>query len=161
MRPLVRLALFGLLVLAAQHLVFEHLRLWGAYPDVVLLFLALFALRFGRLQGAVAGFVAGFFMDVLNHTWGAQMLVKTLVGFSIGFVPVDRRGETLRVTVAQAALGGLGLALLHNGLLVILQSLDYGTRNTFILMSLWFGSALYTAAIAALAAAVAQRRYSF
>ena len=56
MYPIFRLALGGLLAVLLQWLLFGRLRLWGAYPDVVLLWVALQALRYGRLTGTVAGF---------------------------------------------------------------------------------------------------------
>src|SRR5690606_23663908 len=55
-----RQVLFGLGVVLLQWLVFGRLKLWGAYPDIVLLFVAWIGLRFGRVGGSVAGFLTGF-----------------------------------------------------------------------------------------------------
>lgn len=133
-----------------QWLVLGRLRLWGAYPDAVLLFVAWTGVRNGRSAGAVAGFTLGLLMDVIYGTWGIHMFVKTLVGFLVGLFPANER-ETLLILPQQAFIGSLVIALLHNGLLVLLLALDAGTRNSFLITTLWLGSALYTATLGTIA----------
>ncbi|HYE95210.1 MAG TPA: rod shape-determining protein MreD [Rubricoccaceae bacterium] len=148
---LLRRALTGLLVVLAQWLVFGRLRLWGAFPDLVLLYVALQAVQFGRLAGTAAGFGTGLLMDVLYGTWGLHMTLKTVIGFVVGFFRSDQ-GEYLRLAPPVAFLGGLVVALVHHGLMVIVLALDQDTRTLFLVTGLWLGSALYTAFIALLAA---------
>lgn len=150
MPALVRQALAGLLIFILQWLVLGRLRLWGAYPDAVLLFVAWMGLRNGRQAGSVSGFVGGLLMDVVYGTWGIHMFVKTLVGFLVGLFPANER-ETLLILPQQAFIGSLVIALLHNGLLVLLLALEAGTRNTFMISGLWLGSALYTASVGTIA----------
>ena len=150
MPTLVRHALIGLLLVVLQWLVLGRLSLWGAYPDAVLLFVAWMGLRNGRQAGAVSGFVGGLFFDLIYGTWGIHMFVKTLVGFLVGLFPANER-ETLLILPQQAFIGSFVIALLHNGLLVLLLALEAGTKNTFMITALWFGSALYTAALGTLA----------
>lgn len=150
MPSLVRQALIGVLVFVAQWLVLDRLSLWGAYPDAALLFVAWMGLRNGRRAGAITGFTMGLLIDIIHDTWGIHMLVKTLVGFLVGLFPANER-ETLLIMPQQAFVGSLVIALLHNGLLVLLLALDAGTRNTFMITALWIGSALYTAAVGTLA----------
>lgn len=150
MPSLVRQALVGLLLVALQWLVLGRLRLWGTYPDAVLLFVAWMGLRNGRQAGAVSGFAGGFLLDVIYDSWGIHMFVKTLVGFLVGLFPANER-ETLLILPQQAFIGSLVIALLHNGLLVLLLALEAGTRNSFMITGLWLGSALYTAGIGTLA----------
>lgn len=147
MYPALRLALGGLAAVLLQWLVFGRLRLWGAYPDVVLLFVALQALRYGRVTGAVAGFGTGLLMDAFYGTWGLEMLLKTALGFVVGTFQSEL-GENLRIRPAQAFLGALLVAVVHHGLRVIVLALDENTRTTFLITGLWFGSALYTACVA-------------
>ena len=147
MYQVLRLALGGLLAVALQWLVFGRLRLWGAYPDVVLLWVAFLALRYGRVPGAVAGFSAGLLMDAVYGTWGLEMILKTTVGFVVGFFRSEL-GESLRIKPPQAFLGALLVAVVHHGLRVIILALDLDTRTTFLITGLWFGSALYTAFVA-------------
>jgi len=150
MPSLVRQALIGVLVFLVQWLILGRLRLWGAYPDAVLLFVAWMGVRNGRQAGAVTGFSTGLLMDVVYGTWGIHMFVKSLVGFLVGLFPANER-ETLLILPQQAFIGSLVIALLHNGLLVLFLALEAGTRNAYLLGALWVGSALYTAALGAMA----------
>ena len=138
----------GLAVVLLQWLL-SHLGLWGAVPDVVLLYVAYVALRRGRVTGAVTGFAAGLLMDVVVNpsTLGIHALLKTLMGFVVGLFQSEQ-GEHLRLTPVQAFVGALVVAVVHNGLLTILLALDQDTRTPFLIFGLWLGSALYTAVVA-------------
>ena len=137
----------GLAVVLAQWLL-SNLRLWGVVPDVVLLYVAYVALRRGRVAGAVTGFWTGLLMDFINPaTFGANALLKTLMGFVVGLFRSEQ-GEHLRLTPVQAFVGALVVAVVHNGLLTILLALDVGTRTPFLIFGLWLGGALYTAVVA-------------
>lgn len=145
-----RIVIAGLVFLL-QWLVLGRLSVWGSRPDVVLLFVAWLALRDGRRSGAIGGFTLGACMDAVYGTWGIHMLVKTFVGFLLGSFAVDRR-EPLFIQPQQAFLGGLVVALLHNGLLVALLALQTRASNDFMIFSLWLGAAAYTAVVAMIAA---------
>ena len=136
--------LFGILVVLAQWLVFGRLTLWGAYPDIVLLYVAWLGIREGRRVGALGGFGCGLLMDFVHGTWGLNMLVKTLVGFLVGLFPSAER-ESLLILPRQAFVGGLVIALVQNGLLVTLLALQTGSRDPFLVSGLWLGGSLYTA----------------
>lgn len=147
-----RYILTGSGLVAAQWLVVQHLDLWGAIPDVVLLFLAWVALHTPRRTAALVGFGLGAALDVAYGTWGLHMLVKTLTGFLLGSITVTEERDALLIQPQQAFLGGLVLTLMHNGLLVILLALQAQTTNTLLVNALWLGSALYTAVVATAAA---------
>ena len=134
-------------IFALQWLVLGRLRIYGTYPDGVILFLIWYALHEGRQRGALVGFGLGTAMDLIYGTWGIQMFVKTLVGFSVGAFSVDER-KPLLIQPQQALLGALAIALLHNGLLVILLALQTEATNDFLIYGLWLGSAAYTAGVA-------------
>lgn len=136
---------------ALQWLVLGRLRIYGTYPDGVLLFLTWYALHEGRQRGMLTGFGLGFALDAVYGTWGVHMFVKTIVGFFIGLFAVEDR-KLLLIQPQQALLGGLAIALLQNGLLVILLALQTNATNSFLIYGLWLGSALYTAAVAYIAA---------
>lgn len=152
----VRHVLIGLAVFLVQWLVLGRLDVWGAYPDAVLLYVAWVGLRHGRTPGAAMGFGLGFLMDVVLQTWGLHMFVKTIVGFLVGLFPANER-ETLLIHPQQAFLGGLVIALVHNGLFVAFLALQAGTRSTFMITALWFGAALYTALVSTIAALFSNR----
>jgi rod shape-determining protein MreD len=138
----------GLVVVLAQWLL-SNLRLWDVWPDVVLLYVAYIALRRGRVAGAVTGFGAGLAMDFLvtPDVMGLNTVLKTLMGFVIGLFQSEQ-GDNLRLTPAQAFLGALVVAVVHNGLMTIVLALDVGTRTPFLVFGLWLGGALYTAVVA-------------
>ena len=139
-----RYTLIGLGLVVAQWLVLGRLRLWGAYPDAVLLFVAWLALRKGRRAGASAGFTYGLLLDAIYGTWGVHAFVKTVSGFVVGLFPANER-ETLLILPSQALIGGFVIALLHQGLFVLLLALQSGSRNLVSVLALWLGVALYTA----------------
>jgi rod shape-determining protein MreD len=142
-----RLLLIAAGVFVLQWLVLGRLRIYGTYPDAVMLFLTWYALHEGRQPGALTGFALGAAMDVAYGTWGIHMFVKTLVGFSVGSFAVEER-KPLLIQPHQAFLGGLAIALLHNGIIVILLALQTEATNDFLIYGLWLGSAVYTAAVA-------------
>lgn len=153
---LVRQILLGFLVFLLQWFVLGRLRIFGAYPDAVLLYVAWLGLRHGRLAGSVGGFSLGLLLDAVYDTWGIHMFVKTLVGFLVGLFPANER-ETLLIQPQQALIGALVIALVHNGLFVSLLALDASVRNTFMVTALWLGSAAYTAFVGTLASLFATR----
>ncbi len=117
----------------------------------MLLYVAWLGLRHGRRAGSLAGFSLGLLMDAIYGTWGLNMFIKTLVGFLVGLFPANER-ETLLILPQQAFLGGLVIALLHNGLLVTFLALQAETRNMYMVTSLWIGASLYTAFVGTVAA---------
>jgi rod shape-determining protein MreD len=149
MPVILRHILIGIIALAVQWLILGRLTLWGAYPDAVLLYLAYTSIRYGRNAGAITGFGFGFLMDAIYDTWGLHMFVKTLVGFMLGMFP-DSERDSLAIRPRQAFVGGLVIAIVHNGIFVTLLALQSGARNSFLVTGLWLGSALYTAVVATL-----------
>ena len=150
MPSLLRFALLGAGVFLAQWGVFGRLGILGAHADVVLLFVAWMGLRYGRRHGLVAGFLLGLLLDAAYDTWGVHTFVKSLVGFLVGLFPASER-ETLLIQPQQAFGGGLAVALVHNGLLVIFYALDAGARGLPLVLADWLGAAVYTAFAALLA----------
>lgn len=144
-RLLIAVGVFGL-----QWLVLGRLRIYGTYPDGVMLFLTWYALHEGRKRATITGFGLGLLMDVVYGTWGIHMFVKTLIGFFVGMFAVEGR-KALLIQPQQAFLGGLVIAVLHNGLLVILLALQTEATNSFLIYGLWLGSALYTGIVAYIA----------
>jgi rod shape-determining protein MreD len=154
---LLRIALTGIVAVLLQWIVLGRLRLWGAYPDGVLIYIAWLSLAYGRRVGAFSGFALGFLMDIVSGTWGVQMFVKTGVGFMVGSFQNPDQREMPVIRPPQAFLMGLVVALLHNGLLVALLVLQSGAREIGIVLSHWIGAAFYTAVVANIAARFVMR----
>ncbi|ARA94848.1 rod shape-determining protein MreD [Rhodothermaceae bacterium RA] len=151
----VRHLLIGLGLFLLQWLLLGRLQILGAMPDACLLYVAWLGLRYGRLPASVAGFALGFLMDAAYGLWGIHMFTKTLVGFLVGLFPTER--ETLRILPQQAFVGGLVIALVHNGLLIAFVALQSGARTAFLINAVWLGSAVYTALLGTLVALFARR----
>lgn len=149
MPPVLRHIFTGIAIILLDWLLFHRLRLWGAYPDVVLLYLVFIALQYGRLTGTVVGFVLGFIMDAFYQTWGMFMFIKTLVGFLVGYFPAETRDRP-QIQPQQVFFGSLIIALGHNGLMIIFMVLMEQVRSSFHIGGLWLGSALYTALVGTL-----------
>lgn len=147
MPPILRHVLVGVVVVILDWLLFRRLTLWGAYPDITLLYLIYTALQYGRLPGMLAGFVLGFATDAIYGTWGVFMLIKTVVGFLVGLFPPETRDRPI-MQPQQVASGSLIIALFHNGLMVIFLVLLTQVRSGYHIGALWLGSAVYTAAVA-------------
>jgi rod shape-determining protein MreD len=156
MSPPVRRLLAAAAVFAAQWLVLGRLRIEGAYPDGVLLFLGWYALRVGRRPATVVGAGLGAAMDMVYGTWGIHMFVKALVGFLVGRFAVDEH-TALVIRPGQAFVASLVVALLHNGLVVAFLVLQSQATPATLLYGLWLGSAVYTAAVGAIATLFVQR----
>ncbi len=148
--------LAGLAVVVFQWLVLGRLSIMGATPDAVLLFVAIIGLKYGRRYGALTGFAMGFLLDAIYDTWGMHMMLKTVVGFALGLLPSDDY-EDVVILPRQALVGGFAIAFLHNGMQVVFLAIQSGTTSTTITLTLWLGSAVYTALVGTLAALFATR----
>lgn len=152
MSSLVRHALIGVGVVLLQWLVLGRLDIYGATPDAVLLYVLWMSLHYGRQTGSVTGFATGLLADLAYGPWmGLNMFLKTLVGFFGSYFPASER-EILLIRPGQAFVGGLVVALLHNGLQVLLVALETGSRSFSLVTSTWLGASLYTAVLAFIAA---------
>ncbi|MEM8558967.1 MAG: rod shape-determining protein MreD [Bacteroidota bacterium] len=149
MPSLLRLVLTGFGVVALQWFLLSRLPIYGVTPDAVLLFVTVVALRYGRVQGALAGFGFGLLADLLVNPslLGLQAFAKTLMGFVVGQFRTEEN-ELLRASPAQTALSALTVALVHNVIVIFVLALTQETRTLFLVTGLWLGSALYTAGIA-------------
>jgi rod shape-determining protein MreD len=153
---IIRHVIIGAIVIVVQWLLFGRLTILGATPDAVLLFVAWIGLSYGRRSGAVVGFFMGLVMDAILDTWGMHMMLKTVVGFVLGLLPSDEYDE-LVILPRQALLGGFVIAFLHNGLQVVFLAIQSGAASTSLTLSVWLGSAVYTALVGTLFALFAVR----
>jgi rod shape-determining protein MreD len=97
-----------------QVTVLSRLPLPGATPDVVLLALVAFALRYGELTGAITGFCTGLALDLVppaDGTVGRWAFVLCLVGYLCGVAreAAERSALMPLLVVALAAAGSVVL----------------------------------------------------
>ena len=69
-----------------QRLFLDHLlSIQDITPDIVLVLLIFYAMRYGRIDGVVAGFLVGVLLDVLDiGVFGLSALAKCVTGFIFG-----------------------------------------------------------------------------
>jgi hypothetical protein len=132
----------GFLALAAQIMLFRHLRIFGAEADVVLIFI--FWLMSIHTRTTVLFFAAAFglFQDALLDLWGLNMFAKVLmVLFFYNFVPkVDEPKQPfVRFLVIFT-----GITFFHNLILVGLASFIQSLSATAVLGRVLVGNTLFT-----------------
>ncbi|MXW84232.1 MAG: rod shape-determining protein MreD [Rhodothermaceae bacterium] len=147
MSRVLNLIFAGAVVVLLQWLFFGRLEIWGAYPDVALLFLIWLAVRHGRVYGAVGGFLVGFALDAIYGLWGIQMFVKTLMGFLVGFV-ANIRSEVMEKLILRAVEATFVTTLVHNAILVLFVMLQSGTGRGSLVWAICVGGTLYTTFVA-------------
>lgn len=77
-------ALFGIFL---QSELFSYLQIFDAKPDLLLLIVVLGALKSDWKNGVAAGFVVGFWIDLLNGGYfGTNMIVYACTGALFGFI---------------------------------------------------------------------------
>ncbi len=80
-----RYTLFFFIAILLQATVVNYLRIFSWSPDLVLILLVAFALRFGPNQGMTAGFIVGLVQDSIStHFIGLGALSKTIAGALAG-----------------------------------------------------------------------------
>jgi len=73
-------------ILLLQVLVVPYLELNGIVPDLVLILLVFYTLKYGQLYGIILGFVLGACIDFSTGSiLGSSMFTKTLAAFIAGY----------------------------------------------------------------------------
>ncbi|HTY08723.1 MAG TPA: rod shape-determining protein MreD [Candidatus Edwardsbacteria bacterium] len=117
----------------------------GFAPDLFCILIPLVGLRMGGMGAMRVGFLAGLLADCYHPaTMGIYALCYTVAGFAAGAV----RDRIYRDRLASQIAASAVLALLAVPLAVTLRS---GGGYVALLVRHGFGSAVYTAAVAALA----------
>jgi len=112
-RPLLTAAVIATAMLL-QVTVVNRLRLPGGHPDLVLLGLVSLALVGGPSYGAVVGFAAGFFTDILppaDHTIGRLAFVYAVIGYAAGLLEDAEERSVLTTVAVVAFASALGVVL--------------------------------------------------
>ena len=82
-----------------------HLRIWGVFPDLPLLFVVCWGLLRGTRAGLIWGLIAGLFLDLLSGTpAGAATVALAAVGFVAGLAQRSAFRAQLVLPIAVTAL---------------------------------------------------------
>lgn len=138
----------ALLILQTTFIPF--LSLSGTLPDLLLIWVVVYAIRRGQIEGMVAGFLVGLLEDLLTtQFFGLSALTKTIAGFAAGyFFNENKTVQTLGTY--RLVLIILGIAFLHNVVRVGIFLQGSATLSAPTVMELSVASACYTAALGAL-----------
>jgi rod shape-determining protein MreD len=138
-----RYLLWGTGFLLLQIVIFRHLSILGAEPDVVLLFLLWLTTRKNRTACLLFAAGLGLAQDALLDLWGLHMFSKTLLIMLVyNFLP---RATDTRLSIIQVFTTVLIASLIHYLVFMLLGYLveTYATDAYFYIY--WIGNSLYTA----------------
>jgi len=126
MRYFVMTILF-LISLILQSTVFSHLTVAGIKPDLVLVFVVLYALLHGSYEGALMGLVGGMLQDLLfGQDLGMNTLAKLVVGFVFGILEKKIYKDNVLIPMVALFIG----TLLNETILYFLRFFSYLIRPT-------------------------------
>ncbi len=135
----------GLCFVLSEVLIFQHLNLFGAYPDPLLVFLLWLALRYQRIQLIIFAGILGLFQDVLFDYWGLNMFSKVLMCFvSYNFINWNTEG---RLLIGQVFLTVMAASIFHNLIFTGLSSFVEAYATGFAPIMFVIGKSIYTATL--------------
>ncbi len=121
MRYLVMTAVF-LASLILQSTLFSHLTVAGVKPDLVLMFVILYALLHGPKEGLLIGLLGGLLQDFLFGQFvGMNALPKLTVGYMFGILERKIYKENLLIPIAAIFLG----TFINETILYLLRQVSY------------------------------------
>ncbi len=95
----------------------SRLVIFGVYPDIVTIFIAFAAIRYGQKQGMTYGFIAGIATGFIGGDIGIEMLTKTIEGFVAGYFHIPEDSHASSRQKKQMYYKGVLLACLSGGIL--------------------------------------------
>lgn len=140
--------LIGLSFIIADVLIFQHLSLFGAVPDPLLIYLLWMALKYDRVKLILFAASLGFLQDALFDFWGLNMFAKTLLCF-FAFNFLNRRMEG-RLVIWQVFLIIAVSAFFHNIIFLGLATFVEAYATGFSPIIFVLGNSLYTALLGAM-----------
>jgi rod shape-determining protein MreD len=137
----------GFLIVIVQITVFNHLKIFGAVPDIVLVYLFWVMRHQDRTKSILLAALLGFSQDALVDLWGLNLFAKTaLVMFAYRMIP---KSEESRPPASKMSIVLFYLVFMHNlmliGLSLFVQSLATW-NHVYIILA---GNTVFTSIIAA------------
>jgi len=123
--------LFFFPLLVIQTTVIPLVEIEGVIPDLILIMLVYYAIRYGQIYGIALGFIYGFFLDLIaGSLLGSVMFTKTLAGFIGGYFSNENKRE-IYLSTYFFSLIVLLCATVDSFIFSFFSSIDL-TRNIFI-----------------------------
>lgn len=140
--------LVGLSFVLAEVLIFQHLSLFGATPDPLIIFLLWLSMKYDRVKIVLFAAALGLLQDALFDFWGLNMFAKTLMCFFFfNFVYERKEG---RLLIWQIFLVVLVASVFHNLIFLGLSSLIDAYTTGFSPIIFILVNSLYTAILGAM-----------
>lgn len=134
----------ALVLILLQTIFIPFISVEAIVPDLLLIWVVFFGIRFGQVPATLAGFAAGLVQDLLvTQFFGLAAFAKTATGFLAGyFFNENRTGQTLGTYTFLIAIGATGL--FHN--LIYFGIFFQGTGELYLQNVFFFSllSLLYT-----------------
>lgn len=107
------LALLPGLALYLQSTLFQHVKVNGVLPDIVLIFTVFFALMNGGIRGGIYGICCGLLEDLyVGRMIGINVLCKGLIGYLLGKTNPQINPESPWIGPLEVLAGGILNAVL-------------------------------------------------
>ncbi len=120
----------------------------GVAPDLLIILLVFYTLRYGQIFGTVAGFLIGSLFDLISGgLFGAFMFSKTTTGFLVGYIYNENKVDEYiysYIFIIIIFASGVIDSLVYS--LIVLSDSGFNILNLLFAKSLFPG--LYTAAVA-------------
>jgi len=86
----------ALILIALQFIVIPFISVKFIIPNIVLIFVVLYTLRYGQISGSLFGFFIGFFFDIASAGFiGSGMFAFTLASFIAGYFHKEDYDEVI------------------------------------------------------------------
>lgn len=81
-----KITIIFLIAVLLQLAVIPLISVYNITPDLLLLLVVVYTLKYGQIKGTIFGFIVGFFFDLFSGgLLGSAMFSKTLAGFVAGY----------------------------------------------------------------------------
>lgn len=139
---LFRHILIALLALASQIMLFRHLRIFGSEADVILIYLIWLMSSHSRTTVLLFAAGLGIMQDALLDLWGLNLFSKVAVVML--FYPFIPKSDEPKQPFARFFVLLIGIAFLHNVLLVMLSLFVKSLAGTAVLYQVLIGNTIFT-----------------
>ena len=144
----IKSSIIFLILTALQLTLVPLISVGGVVPDLLIIYIVIYALRLGQLKGTFFGFVAGLFFDLISGGLvGSAMFSKTLAGFIAGYFYKDEFEELFSNTVLFTSIIFIS-AFVDSLFYAVLGSSDIELNLSSLIFINGLFPALYTSLIA-------------
>ncbi len=143
MMLIIKYLILIIIVFVIQSWTSEFFSLGTIDPDFCVIVILYIAVRDGRMNGVLVGFIMGLMIDLsssLNQYFGLTPLIYTITGYFCGFL--NGQSKKLNKTYFTAIWVLIILCQFLIFSLIVYQ--DYLVQDPFIFMVKWISTSLYT-----------------